>query len=72
MSTHPARRKARFPRRGITQLSLRTYCPDCAGREFGERMREAFDRLRADPVAWQDYVDEFASMNPLSDPSSFR
>jgi hypothetical protein len=35
-------------------------------------MRGAFDRLRADPVAWQDYVDEFASMNPLSDPSSFR
>jgi hypothetical protein len=72
MATHPARRKARFPRRGITRLRSCAYDPDRAGREFGERMRAAFDRLRADPVAWQDYVDEFASMNPLSDPASFR
>lgn len=72
MAAHPARRKVPFPRRGITRLRSRPYDPDRAGREFGERMRQAFDRLRADPVAWQDYVDELASMNPLSDPSSFR
>lgn len=72
MATHSARRKARFPHRGITRLRSRPCDPDRAGREFGERMREAFDRLRADPVAWKDYMDEFASMNPLSDPASFR
>jgi len=35
-------------------------------------MREAFARLRADPVAWQDYVDEVGSIMPLADPSKFR
>jgi hypothetical protein len=71
MATRPARRKARFQHRGITRLRSRAGDPDRAGREFGERMREAFDRLRADPVAWKDYVDEFASMNPLSERASF-
>ncbi|HEX8831524.1 MAG TPA: hypothetical protein VF705_10180 [Longimicrobium sp.] len=47
------------------------YDSDDEGREFGERMREAFDRLRADPAAWQDYVDEVASITPLLYPSSF-
>jgi len=72
MATGSARRKVRFPRRGITRLRSRPYRFERAGREFGRQMREAFARLRADPVAWQDYVDEVGSIMPLADPSKFR
>lgn len=33
-------------------------------------MRAAYERLRADPVAWRDYMEELASIDPaLVDPA---
>ncbi len=72
MRTRSDRQEVRFPGRGITRLRSRSSELDRVGRIFGERMREAFDRLRADPVAWQDYVDEVASMTLVVDRTAFR
>jgi hypothetical protein len=40
-ATHPPRRKVRFQHRGIMRLRSRAGDPHRAGRELGERMREA-------------------------------
>jgi hypothetical protein len=42
----------------------------CADRAFEEVMRLAYERLKADPVAWRDYMEELASIDPaLVDPA---
>lgn len=33
-------------------------------------MREAYERLKADPIAWKEYMEELASIDPaIVDPS---
>jgi hypothetical protein len=34
-------------------------------------MREAYERLRADPVAWDDWMEECASIDPLLVPPDY-
>lgn len=55
---------------GLTRLTWRRYDCDCADRAFEDAMRAAYERLKADPVAWRDYVEELASIDPaLVDPA---
>lgn len=78
MATHPARRKARFPRRGIPRLRS---CPcaakarrtalyrteterERADREFWERYYEGYAKLKADPVAWNEVLREREAFDP--------
>jgi hypothetical protein len=67
MSTHQARRKAAFGRRVIKRLRLpratSAYHAWC--RSFDDQARVAFERLRADPAAWREYLDECAAIDPL-------
>jgi hypothetical protein len=86
MATHPARRRAKFPRRGITRLRS---CPrDAKGRrtasirsetererqrrEFFARENAAYECLRADPEAWNAMLKESEAFDPVSVSSSFR
>lgn len=84
MATHPARRKAKFPRRGITRLHS---CPrDVKGhraallseterererREFFARENAAYECLRADPDAWRAMLKEGEAFDPVSVSLSF-
>jgi hypothetical protein len=34
-------------------------------------MREAFERLHADPVAWEEWMEELVLINPLAVPLSY-
>ena len=43
----------------------RPYDPSERNSEFARRMRESYERLRADPVAWDDWMEECASIDPL-------
>ena len=80
MATHSARRKARFPRRGIPRLRS---CPCDANarrtalhrseterererREFFARENAAYERLRADPAAWNAMLRESEAFDPVS------
>lgn len=80
VSTYSARRKARFPRRGITRLSS---CPrdsparrmalhrgeterERERREFFARENAAYDCLRAAPAAWNAMPKESEEFDPVS------
>lgn len=70
MATHPAQRNVRFRPMGLTRLSWRRHDSAREEREFEEAMRAAYDRLKADPVAWRDYMEELASIDPaIVDPA---
>lgn len=43
----------------------RPYDPSERNSEFARGMREAYERLRADPVAWADWMEECASIDLL-------
>jgi hypothetical protein len=59
--TKPELRRRRIPRlRG-----RRPYDPSLGDADFARGMREAYERLRADPAAWTDWMEECASIDPL-------
>jgi hypothetical protein len=60
----PPRGTISFRPLGLTRLTWQRSCPDGSDREFEEAMRRAFERLSADPVAWREYLEESASINP--------
>lgn len=33
--------------------------------DFARQMRESYERLRADPAAWDEWMEECASIDPL-------
>jgi hypothetical protein len=81
MATHPARRKARFPRRGITRLRSCACAEKARGsiaryrgeterererREFFARENAAYECLRADPDAWNAMLKESEAFDPVS------
>ena len=62
-------RKVRFRPLGLTRLTWPRNSPR-SNRAFEEAVRAAYERLRADPVAWRDYMEELASIDPaLVDPA---
>lgn len=38
-----------------------------AKHQFWQRARESVERLKADPVAWQSYLDEIATWDGMAD-----
>jgi len=59
--TKPQLRLRRIPR----LRSVHPYDPSERTSDFARRMRESYDRLRADPVAWNEWMEECASIDPL-------
>lgn len=59
--------------RRLTRLHRRSTKPpyDPCDRTFARQVREAFERLYADPVAWEELMDERASIDPLSVPRDY-
>jgi len=57
----PQLRHRRIPR----LRSEHPYDPAVGDSDFVRRMREAYERLRADPAAWADWMEECASIDPL-------
>jgi len=80
MNTDPARRKSRFPSRGITrfrQIRQRIHGVIARGlrpeterererREFFARENAAYERLRADPAQWNAMLRECEAIDPAS------
>lgn len=64
MATRHARRAVRFRSMGLTRLTWRRCGSECEDREFAIAMQRAYERLKADPVAWREYMEEIASINP--------
>ena len=54
----------RFRPMGLTRFTWRRSDSDASDREFEDAMRLAYERLRADPVAWREYIEEIASIDP--------
>ena len=46
-------------------MTRRPYDPFERNSDFARRMRESYERLRADPAAWNDWMEECASIDPL-------
>ena len=59
--------------RRLTRLHRRSTVPpyDPYDPTFGEQMREAFERLHADPAAWEEWMEELAIINPLAVPPEY-
>lgn len=69
MSDRISGRKVRFRPLGLTRLTWRRNSAR-SNRAFEKAMREAYERLKADPVAWRDYMEELASIDPaIVDPA---
>lgn len=64
--TTVTRVKPKLPHRRIPRLrAVRPYDPASGSPDFARRMREAYDRLRTDPAAWAEWMEECASIDPL-------
>ena len=50
---------------GLTRLSWRRSDSECCDRAFEIAMQRAYERLKADPVAWREYMEELASIDPV-------
>jgi len=64
----PQLRHRRIPR----LRSVHPYDPAARDSDFARRMRESYERLRADPAAWADWMEECASIDPLLVSSEYR
>jgi hypothetical protein len=64
MASRPSRRTVRFRPLGLTRLTWRRPYLDDGDREFADAMQRAYERLRADPIAWREYMEELASIDP--------
>jgi hypothetical protein len=47
------------------------YDPMADDTDFARRMRASYERLRADPAAWAEWMEECASIDPLLVPQEY-
>ena len=54
-------------RRGISRFCSRPqpYDPERSSRVLAERLRASYERLRADPAAWREELEERAAWDPM-------
>lgn len=54
-------------RRGISRFRSRPqpYDPERSSRALAERLRASYERLRADPIAWREELEERAAWDPM-------